>query len=241
MKKLSTWGFYHPRSARRLMVLIKIAMILLAWYIAGLLQRTGIHFAADGFYVMAMFILAGVILYPDRRKKKVYFEYRYYIRQKLCDAVITFFSFGAFIILFNTSLSLKPAYGVEPVYRYDNTGSRYSINNPPADKGKISGKQNKAAKKSFLKQIKKIAASAKKGNKKHTQLIVEMVLAITLGVLLGITVVGLACSLACNGYEVAAVLVILFGAGGIIAGLITWIRSIRKRKKRIMMMPGNIE
>ncbi|MFT3949368.1 MAG: hypothetical protein QM763_20560 [Agriterribacter sp.] len=241
MKKLSTWGFYHPRLARRLMVLMKITMILLAWYIARLLRLTDVRFSADSFYAIAACMALGIILYPDSRKKKVYFNYRYYVHQKLCDAILTFSSFSAFIVFFNTNLLFRPAYGVEPVYRNSNPGAAYPVNPLPPDKGKISAKQSKAEKKSFFKQLKRLPVSAKKGNKKHAGLIIEMVLAITLGALLGMTVVGLACSLACSGNELGAVLIIIFGAGGIITGLIAWLRSIRRRKRKLMEMRENTE
>lgn len=242
MKKLSSWGFYHPRIARCLMVLIKIVMILLAWYIGNILQLADIYFTTDSFYIIAICILPGVLLYPNEKRKKVYFERSYYIHQKLCDGIITFFSFSAFIILFNTNFSLDPAYGAKPIYRYGETTAQNYVNNSPGNGGKkMSEKKSKAAKRSFIKQIKQISSLAKKGNKEQISLILEMVFAITLGACLGIIVAALSCSLACSGNELAALLVLIFGAGAVATGLITWIRSIIKRKRKLAAMNKNPE
>lgn len=227
MKKLSYWGYRHPRFAKLLLVFIKIAMLLLAWYVADLSRQLGFSFSVDSFYILIGLMLLGILLYPDSRKKKVYFEYSYYIKQKLCDAVITFSSFSIVVIAFNTNLFMQPAYGVIPVQEYE-----YMANHSDDDSGKVSNRQKRLTQK-LAKQIKHFSSSSNKHKKKHAALVLEMVAAILLTVFLGIAVAALSCSLVCSGEGAAALLVFIFGVSGIIAGSITWIKSIRKRKAKL--------
>lgn len=105
-------------------------------------------------------MLTGILLYPDSRKKKIYFEYSYYIKQKLCDAVITFSSFSIFVIAFNTNLFMQPAYGIMPVREYGYTGILSHD-----DSGKITNRQKRLTQK-LVKQFKHFSAPSKKHKKK---------------------------------------------------------------------------
>ncbi|MBX3241201.1 MAG: hypothetical protein KIT80_16960 [Chitinophagaceae bacterium] len=227
MRALSRWAYHHPRSARWILVLLKTLLILLAWRIAILMQHTGLAFSANSFYIMIIIMLTGILLYPDIKKKEVFFKKSLYIRQKTCDALITFSSLFIFIIAFNTNFLLEPVYGVSPA----------STIKTPAGSAEVTGESEKTArqkntsKKSITKQWKEATTLLKKDNQKNAGFILEMVLAITLAAIAGAVVIALSCSLACSGNEIGAAILLILGAGGIITGTIAWIRSIIRRKR----------
>lgn len=183
MKNLSRWAYHHPALTRRIMVIIKIVMILLAWRIAILLQQLNIQVPNDSLYFFGALILLGIFLYPDEKKKKIFFEKSYYYRQKGYYGLIIFSSYTIFIIAFNNNLLVQGAYGAKPIYP---TIANVNTTEVKPVTEKMTAKQKRMTQKSFWKQLKEVARKAKNGEKDTTGLIVEMTLAITLGATLGV-------------------------------------------------------
>ncbi len=230
MKKLSRWAYYHPLLTRRIMIVLKIIIILLAWHIATLLQQLEVSIPADSIYIAGALVLLGIFFYPNPKKKKIYFEKGYYYRQKFCYGLVTFSSFVIFIVAFNNRLMVQGVYGAKPLYYHNITADNTGIT-PSGDPEKMTARQKKVAKKSFRKQLKEVSAKLKEGEKSTSDLVAEMVLAIALGAALGVVLVWVACSIACAGSELLALLVLVLGAGAIVMGLVAWIRSIKRRKR----------
>lgn len=223
----------HPQTARWYMVVMKIIIVLLAWYVGNHLQQLNISFTQDSFYITVAAMFTGLLLYPDRRTKKIYFEYRYYIKQKCCDGIIAFSSFVMFVIVFNTNFLSQPSYAVVPLYSIatGNDSTKPTVGNSNEHPKKLTAKQKRAFKKFFFKQLKKTSALTKIDKQKRNELRAEMAAAIVLASLLAVVILVLACSLICSGNELGAALLVIFGAGAIFAGLSTWLRSIHKRRR----------
>lgn len=227
MKKLSRWAYYHPALTRRIMVVIKIVMLILTWRIAMLLQQLHIQLPTDSAYFLGALVLLGIFLYPDKKKKKIYFEKSYYYRQKFYYGLITFSSFAIFIVAFNNNLMVQGVYGVKPIY----TATTENIDAKPGAPEKMTAKQKRMAKKAFWKQLKEIAVKVKQGEKGTTGLVLELILAITLASTLGVILLWVACSVSCTTSELLGILILILGAGAIAMGLVVWIKSIRRRKR----------
>lgn len=185
-------------------------------------------------------MFVGVLLYPDRRTKKIYFEYRYYIKQKCCDGIIAFSSFVMFVIIFNTNFLSQPVYAVVPTHSVatGNDSTKPLVTNANDHPKKLTARQKRAFKKIFFKQLKKNAAFATIDKQKRNELRAEMAAAIVLASLLAVVILVLTCSLICSGNELGAALLVIFGAGAIFAGLSTWLRSIHKRGRLLKTQPA---
>lgn len=229
MKKISTWALHHPGHARLLMIFIKIILFFLALYIGNRLQEFGFYFSVSALYFVLLIFLLAVITYPDKRLKKVYFEARFYARQKINDFLVAFSSFMVLIVAFNTNLFSNmhnPLYASAVV-----TKSNIAVT-PSTDRkqNKISAKEWRQIKAKFKKQLKRMTLGSAKRNEAGKNKGLKLALAIAVGVVLTALLAAFACAIACNGSEVLAVVIAAVGIAGIIWGLIAWIKSIYRNK-----------
>lgn len=229
MKKISTWALYYPKQARLLMAFIKVVLFFLALYIGNLLSDLNVHFSKTSLYLVLLLFFTAVITYPDKRKKKACFEYSFYIRQKVNDFLVALSSFFILILAFNTNLFLKiqnPAYASAIVTNSNNVVAP-SLN---GKQKKLSAKEWRQLKAKFKKELKRIMLGKPDENGAGTNKGWKLALAISAGVVLTALLAALACAIACNGSEVLAVILLAVGLGGVIWGLIAWIKSIYKRR-----------
>lgn len=230
MKRISTWALYHPKKARLLMVFLQVIVFFLAYYIGNRLQEAGLYLSDSFLYITGLLLFLAIISYPNKRRKKDYFEYRYYVRQKTNDFVIAVTSFFLLITAFNSNLFLhfqNNAYATSVV-----TPSSATVSEPSADgkKKKISAREWRQIKTMLKKQFKKLVVvkEGSRGQGKNKGL--KLALAIVSGIIVTALLAALACSISCNGSGALAVIVLVLGLGGIVWGLIAWIKSIYRKK-----------
>ncbi|PVD49726.1 hypothetical protein DC498_22370 [Terrimonas sp.] len=244
MKKISSWAMYHAVQARLIMLLIKIVLFFLALYTGNQLQEQGIYFSDKAFSLVLLFFIVAVFIYPDKRQKKVYFEYRYYIRQKINDFIIALCSFFILIITFNTNLFSQLHNSAHASIVFPERNNNVVVPGKDGKQEKLSIKEWRKLKAGLKKQLKRLVITkpGESGTGKNKGW--KLALAIFSGVVLTALLAALACSIACNGSEVVAVIIAAVGLTGIIFGLIAWIKSIyrkrsivRRRGKRKMNEP----
>ncbi|MBX2923065.1 MAG: hypothetical protein KF746_12780 [Chitinophagaceae bacterium] len=229
MKKISVWAMRHPKQARLWIAGIKIFLFFEAWYIGNQLGVMGLRFSGDAFYFILLLFGIAVLTYPDKKNKKVYFSYRYYIRKKINDFIVALSSFIMLIVAFNTEL-FSPLYNAaaassvapEPIHVYNT--------NPGSGERKITAKEKRQVKLQLKKQLKRLMVTVR-GNKEAKNKGVKFTLAILSGIVLMVVIAALACAIACNGQEVLAVIVLVLGLAGIICGLTAWIKSIYRKRE----------
>jgi hypothetical protein len=88
--------------------------------------------------------------------------------------------------------------------------------------------EKKILKHEFVKQVKSYVTEKAKGNDELALKIFLTILTLAAAVGVGFLIAGLACSLSCSGLGGLAVLVAVFGLGGIIFGSVKMIKAISK-------------
>lgn len=231
MRKLSCWAREHALAAQLLIFICHVLLILDAVYLA-------VHFSAfTSVSPVVLYCLAGLLLflfiiYPRRLSR---FNYARRKAMDVCAGLLCFSMVFVMALQLNrpSGMQQNPAYAVLtgeiPVYK-NAEAQRLLQLFASGEKTSFSRKEKQILKKEFgfqLIQYGKAHARGDKGTADQTGLII---LAIIGAVGLLFLVASLACTLSCNGADAAAVLVVIFGVAGIIWGLSTVIKSIKRKR-----------
>jgi hypothetical protein len=238
MRKISLWAKHHRFEAIALLVVIKLLLAVIAFYIGSALLEMNIHIPFIVCIIALIVLVVTALLYPSRRftglSKK-----QFYIRQKSCDFLVATCSFVMIGTLFNTNLTI-PGVTIS-------SASNVVISTSPSaeeilaslqyrDKSTLTRQEKRILNQEFKKQIKVYAIAKITGNKKGAEKAVFIILTIIVAIGLLALVASLACSLSCNGSDAAAVIVGVLGVAAIIWGTIALVNRISrgpKKKKEI--------
>jgi len=228
MRNISYWAKHHAYRARSYIILLRIILSGLAFYVGTALYSLHIVLPpATLFFSIILFVTAAVF-YPDRSKR--------YIRQKTIDFIVTACSFLMICHICNNYRI--PSWMTATVFG-TNTGKEYARSTKPTaaeilasrpvnGKDHLTRQEKKILKKEFRRQLKVYVSAKLKGDTHTAEKILLILLSIVVAVGLFYLVAGLACSLSCSGAEGLAVIVLLLGTIGIIIGLIRAIKAINK-------------
>jgi hypothetical protein len=106
------------------------------------------------------------------------------------------------------------------------------ILNSGKTKSQLTKTEKRILKKEFYRQLKVFASATVSGDKARAGQAWKIALAIFVMVDLLCLVAALACSLACSGYDGAAIALMLVGFTGIIWGFVAVLKAIKKSKKK---------
>jgi|SRR5687768_11013613 len=233
MRSLSRFAKSHPVQARIIIIVSHILLVLIAFYLSATLTHWGIRFSTLwlcfsllGFFVVGMF-------YP-RRQGGVIISYA---KRKGFDFLV---ALSGFAVFFSTANFLnQPKESLTPVMATHIPNPLYK--NPQAEKllnAFASGEKNSFTKKEkriirqeFNHQVKQWVKAKISGDRSKGAQIALIILSIIAALGLLYLVAALACSLSCNGSDVAAIIVGVVGAAAVIWLLIKVIKAINRKKR----------
>lgn len=234
MKKISLWAKHHSTLAIASIIIIKILLTAIAWYIGSSLIEMNIRIPFIVCIIALTGLVTGAYMYPSRHHSTL-LKNKFYTRQKNCDLVVALCSFIMIGTLVNTN-SVFP-------FSVSARASTPAISNPPTaadilssleyrDKKSLSKKEKRILKQEFKKQLKVYATAKATGKKEAANKALLIILTIVAAVGLLYVVAALACGLACSGAEGAAIALVLLGTIAIIWGTVAIIRTINRGPRR---------
>lgn len=239
MRSLSLWAKYHVVSAR---ILIIISHGLLSWigyFLGTRLSQSGVALSPLWtYFLIAVFIVTGA-LYPSGRSSKNY------IKRKLCDFIVVACGFLLTISVVNninrSSAIYQTAEAVIPVnpssYKYAEA-KKLLEQYEKGEKTNFTLKEKRVIRKEFKYQLLRFAKAKVAGNKNDTGDAAAIVLVCIAAAGLFFLLIGLACSLSCNGSEAAAWAVFILGTVAIVWGSVAIIRSINRKRGKPKRQPS---
>lgn len=230
MKQVSLWAKNNIFLARILLICCKVFLSILGFYLGILLAGIQIKIPSLLIYGVVFIAVYAIIWYPHINLNA--YAPCTYGRRKAHDFVIALCGFLCVVSvanhLDNVTASTNAAFAI----------SRSGIT--PAekilasliyrDKGSLTKSEKKVLKRALYRQVRLYAKATLQENekkKKHTAAII-LIIFVALG-LLGL-ISSLACSLYCAGNDVAASLIYILGATGIVLGTIALIKRIKRGK-----------
>lgn len=242
MRKLSFWAKQHPWYAR---IIIVISFLLLGTIgiLSGLmLGNLGVSLPLAFLLCFAAVYAFAFIAYPRKKEKGMAF----YRKQKACDLLLAASTFFMILYLgnhpeqvFRYQVPFTSAMAIIPVNPGDSMQRSFKpisvfAKSMKGEDGKLL--KWKERKKMLKSQIKTIKTTEGLSRSSQTGLIILSVI-VALGLLY--LVGALACTLSCNGSQVAAVIVGVGGAALIIFLLFIVIRNLTGKKKKEIKNPDN--
>lgn len=244
---MSVWARNHLWPARLLIVTCHLLLITSAIITGLLLNDLAVFLPAITLPVFTILFLIGMFFYPGKDAKGLS-KHLYYVRRKSCDGILAVSTFLMFVFTAN---------------HYDNPLENYSKLNAatlatsalprdsivktyktiPAFNASMKDENGKLLK---WKERKKLMKEQLKGIKKATNIssaekTMLAILTILVALALMYVVIALACGLACNGADGAALLVLIGGTAVVVFLSILVFRAIyrdRKTRRKIEGMPG---
>lgn len=212
MKRISFWASKHKMPTRIFIVLAYIPLNFLAIYLGSLLAESNFFFSPSFIYSVFILFITTVFLYNNR--------FSYY-KRKLADFTLGLLTFLG-ICYYGNQVSNQT-----PVFPFSGLTVAVSLSNHSKLKETKEANpfKEKISKKEFKNLKKNIREQKENGSGKNVLLIVLTIL-LALGLLYLLAI--LSCSIACNGSEALAWIVLLFGTFGIVFLTFRIIRRIKK-------------
>jgi hypothetical protein len=233
MRKLSLWAKRHTAQARIIIIISRILLIWIGYWLGTELSKSAIALSPLWIYFfISVFFVAGAT-YPVKMLSENY------TKRKLYDLIIA--SCGFLMVLCFTSELNKPfityqtaeaSLPVNPsAYKYAEA-KKLLEQFQKGEKTKFNAKEKRIIKKEFNYQLVQYAKAKLKSDKTTGEQAALIILACIAAVGLLYLLAAIACSLSCNGSDAAAVIVGVLGTAAIIWGLIAIIRKINHQKKK---------
>jgi hypothetical protein len=206
----------------------------MAFYLGTALSGIGIRLPLSLLAGTMVLFLVTALIYPSREKQKQLSRKLSYLRQKSCDFVIATCSFVMIATLVNSNVSIggAPVYASNVITLVEPTAEEILASLKFRDKSTLTRQEKRILKREFNRQLKVYVVEKVKGNKDGAGKAGLIILTIIGALGLLYLVAALACTLSCNGSDVAAIIVGLLGLALIIWGTIALIRRITRGKKK---------
>jgi uncharacterized membrane protein len=243
MRKISLWAKQHRFPAIVSLVLIKLSLALIAFYLGSSLLDLNIHIPFMVCIIALIVLIGAAWLYPSHKLTGLS-KKQFYIRQKSCDFIVGACSFVMIGTLVNNNLPMPGsaiAFASNVVTKTTPTAEEILASLQYRDKSTLTKQEKRILRVEFKRQVKIYAIAKVTGNKKGAGKAILMILTIIAAIGLLSLLAGLACSLSCNGSDAAALVVGILGTAFIIWGCIVLINRISrgpKKKKEISSEPG---
>lgn len=238
MRKLSFWAKENPWKARITIILSHVVLICLGLFIGKSLLGMNIHFSTSLLYLFALGFIITALLYPSKKTRKHTSGESFYRRQKTCDLLLATTTF--FMVIGLGNKNTIPVFSFQPVAA--SVVSSPVSKKPSAaeilasmqyrDKSMLSNSEKRILKREFKVQLKNYAVAKVTGNKADGDKAALILLAIIGAVGLLYLVAALACGVACNGSDGAAIVILLLGTALVVWALIAVIHAINHRGKK---------
>ncbi|MEO7769098.1 MAG: hypothetical protein ABIS01_16825, partial [Ferruginibacter sp.] len=88
MKTLSLWAKHHVKTARALIVCIRLFLAVLAYYTGRALYTMDFILPQGSIYMAALLVLLIVVAVYPERKSTTWSKKYFYARQKICDFIL---------------------------------------------------------------------------------------------------------------------------------------------------------
>ena len=236
MRKISLWAKHHPRTARVYIIIIKILLAAMAWFVSrSLIEMDIILPGGIGLAALLIFFLAA-LLYPSKSGTKSSSRSHFYIKQKSCDFTLVACTFIMMVSIINNQQyriainSLHASTNI--IASSEPTAEQILTSLKDSDKKKLTRLEKRILKQEFKKQLKVFTTASlacdKKGSDQAGWIILTIIVALGLTFLL----TALVCSLSCGGAEGIAVVVAILGLAAIIWGTIAMIKKIKRKEKK---------
>lgn len=230
MRKISFWAKSHPRTARLYIIIIKILLAIIAWFVGRSFSRMNIG-VPESLGTLTLFIfLIAALLYPSKSSSISARKY-FYLKQKSCDFALAACTFIMMVCITNNQLypittasahaSSNIIVSKSPTAEEILTSLKYR------DKKTLTKPEKKILKREFKKQLKVFANATLSGNKKDADDAALIILVIIGAIGLTLLLSALVCSISCGGADGLAVAVALLGLTAIIWGSTVLIRRIK--------------
>jgi hypothetical protein len=231
MRKLSLWAKCHPVQARITIIISRILLIWISYWLGTQLSKSGIALSPLWIYFfIAAFFIAGAT-YPSKRSSNNYGK------RKLYDCIVA--CCGFFIVLSLVSQLNKPvpiyetaqatAFTTPSPYKYAEA-KKLLDQFEKGEKTKFTAKEKRIIKNEFKYQLFQYAKAKITGNKTDGGQAALIILTCIAAVGLLFLVLSLACTLSCNGSDAAAVVVGILGTVAVVWGAVALIRSIQRKQ-----------
>ena len=213
-KAISYWGKDHPTLTRLILILLNGMLCILALTLGLLAFLYEVEIPESIKYILAGLAVLSLLIYPSKYANIHFIKYSYWQRKRM-DFILSFLGFLLLVTLFNgflseaSKLNHEPAYAQQVVYKPKTIKEKW--------KQKVDGFPMVKEYRAFKKQIKQEARLLQKEFKASNQngeswKAIVLTLLILIGAYLtGSLIALLACSLACNGSEALALIVLVFG------------------------------
>ena len=233
MRKISLWAKHHRVEAIVSIVAIKLVLAVIAFYIGSALLEMNFRIPVAVCIIALIVLAVAAWLYPSRRLTH-FSKKQFYLRQKSCDFIIGACSFVMIGSLVNNNLPLPGAvsFASNVITQSTPTAEEILASLQYRDKSSLTRQEKRILKEEFKKQIKIYAVAKITGNKDGASKAVFIILTIIAAIGLLTLLAALACSLSCNGSDVAAVIVGVLGAAAIIWGTIVLVNRISRGPKK---------
>lgn len=230
MRSLSLWAKYHVVTARIIIIISHCILIWIGYFLGNQLSHLGIALSPLWTYFLIALFFVTAALYPSGRSSKNY------VKRKLCDFLAVACGFLLTISVVNnlnrSTAIYQTAEAVVPInpssYKYAQAKNLLE-QFEKGEKTKFTLKEKRVIRKEFKYQLLRYAKAKLVGNKNDTGDAAAIVLVCIAAAGLFFLLIGLACSLSCNGSEAAAWAVFILGTVAIVWGSVAIIRSINRK------------
>ena len=235
MRKISLWAKHHRIQAIAFLVVIKLLLAVLAFYLGSVLLNLNVHIPFYVFIIALVALLIAAWLYPSRSRHSSISKNRFYAWQKSCDFLVATCSFVMIGTLVNTNLPIPGSavsFASNVVTNTTPTAEEILASLQYRDKSTLTRQEKRILKEEFKKQLKIYAIAKIKGDKGGASKTLPIILTIIAAVGLFFLVAAIACNLSCNGSDAAAVIVGVLGTALIIWGAVVLIKRISGGPKK---------
>jgi hypothetical protein len=202
MKSISFWAKTNYKTARILITIVQIALLIGAIYIGTTLEQIGIKLSTLFCFIAIGILLIAAAIYPSKAKQK-----NRYIFQKICDIITAAAVFCCICFFSNNSNRIASINTSTMIYGSFATSSSNENESPiTATTSKKALKKQVTATIKELRKYKSISAGK----------VLGILLVVVLSCVLILFLAALSCSLSCSGSGAAASILLFGGLAGVI-------------------------
>ena len=235
MRKISVWAKRHRSEAIACIVAMKLILAVIAFYLGSLLSELNINIPFPAFIITMVVLLTAALLYPSPLRRATLSKKQFYLWQKSCDFAVAACSFAMITTLVNSDGAVTGtpfSFASNVTVSTTPTAEEILASLQYRDKSTLTRHEKRILKEEFKKQIKVYAVAKIKGNNDGAGKALLIALTIIGAVGLLYLVAALACTLACNGSDAAAVIVAILGAAAVIWLTVVIIQRISRGPKK---------
>lgn len=246
MIKISCWAKHNPAKARIVIVVLHMLLIGLAIYAGTALNELGIQAPAILPYILMPLSFVILFLYPSQKTKKDKFSRKQLYRlQKTLDFLTAAFSFILVCFVANNYYSHQFALpvsaasiGLNKPGRAKPTAQEILASLPYRNKSTLTKSEKRILKTEFKKQLKVYLKAKLTKDDETASKAIFIILSIIAAVGITFLLAALACNIACNGSEAAAIVLFTLGVTITVLLLIYVIKKIKDHKKTTEEIPA---